>query len=266
MGKECTRKLKTLSTLIIILVSIAITTPFSTEASMNSKTGDEENFAHTVLVEYASTTWCHYCPIAAGQIQELYSSGDHDFVYISLVADKNPEAGLRCGELDLTAYPTVFFDGGYKEIIGAQGNTTPYIKAINECGARTDVHSVDVSLHMKAHGEEGVIINLTVTEKEGEAYSGVLKVYVTEMISRWSDNEGEPYRFAMLDYAINQDIVISPMGSLVFTVTWDGIENGFIIQPENIMVVAALYDSHTGYVDNVAYATIYSDLPDTFIT
>ena len=154
--------LRIVTYLIVVCFLIVATAPILHETVAQEKT---QGFTHTVFVEYASTTWCHYCPTAASQLQELYSCGEYNFVYVSLVADKNPKAGLRCGELGLTGYPTTFFDGGYRGIVGAQGNTTSYIETINECGARTDVHALDVDLHVRAHGDGGLCINLTIAER-----------------------------------------------------------------------------------------------------
>lgn len=250
--------------LIVLVTFVSVSSGVVIQADCNS--GAKTTRGRTVFVEYATTSWCHYCPIAAGQLHELYSSGNYDFVYVSLVADKNEEALERCLELGLTGYPTVFFDGGYRGILGAQENTTAYINAIEECRLRKDVHNVTLDLHVRWLGEEQLSISLTIALQDNQVYRGRLRVYVTEITSRWSDSIGEPYHFSMLGYMINEDVSLSSSGSQCSTILWDGTEEGYDIEPENIMVVAALYDSNTSYVDFVTSATASSDYPDTVIT
>lgn len=250
----------------VCIIILAASPVFETNGSAKTTKNRETDFTHTVLGELGTATWCPHCPPTSAALYEIYSSSNYDFVYVSLVADKNPKAGLRCGELGLTGYPTTFFDGGYNHVLGGYGDTTPYVNAINECGSRTDVYNITIEPKVKWKGEEQLLINISITYHGNPVYTGKIRAYVTEIVSRWSDSSGKPYHFGMLDYAFNEDITLSNGETLNLTTLWDGNKEGFDIDPENIMIIAAVYDSHTDYVDNTAVATIYSGLPDTTIT
>ncbi len=42
------------------------------------------------------------------------------------------------------------------------------------------------------------IVNVDVTNNGASTYNGHLHVYVTEITSRWDDEDGNPYHFAMI--------------------------------------------------------------------
>ncbi|MCD6468272.1 MAG: hypothetical protein J7L32_03065 [Thermoplasmata archaeon] len=248
---------------IILFVSVAAN--LLTNAVGYINTDKDESFTHTVFAEYSSLSYCGYCPAASSQLYEIYSSENYPFLYVTLVADKNEKARDRCTELGVTGFPTVYFDGGFTHIVGQQGSTTPYINAITECGERDDVYDVNIDVSMRDKGNSRLMINISIKNNEPRVvYTGILRAYMTEIVSHWNDASGKPYHFAMLDYAYNEPVSIDGSVTLNLSRVWDGSE--YNLDVENIMVVAALYDSHTGYVDNAAYATIYSDSPDTFIS
>ena len=91
----------------------------------------EPNFNHTVMVEYASLTTCGPCVTASRQLYNIYTAGDLDFNYVTLVGDKaNKNIYARMNELGVHAVPDVYFDGGYKRVLGGQQSETPYRTAI----------------------------------------------------------------------------------------------------------------------------------------
>ncbi|KAA0015720.1 MAG: hypothetical protein FE037_01850 [Thermoplasmata archaeon] len=81
-----------------------------------------------------------------------------------------------------------------------------------------------------------------------------IRVYVTEIVSRWNDYNGNPYHFGFLGYAINKPITIGPGDTYTETVEWDGAAHGYgDITQDNIMVIAAIFDSN-GYSVEAASA------------
>ena len=112
--------------------------PVTSNASM-------DDFTHTVFVEYATLTTCGPCVTASSQLYSIYNAGDLDFNYVSLVSD---EATLnirnRLQDLGVVAVPRVFFDGGYKDILGAKLDEQPYRTAITQSGERT-VPDIDIT-------------------------------------------------------------------------------------------------------------------------
>jgi len=83
-------------------------------------------------------------------------------------------------------------------------------------------------------------------------YTGHLRVYVVEPVSRWKNNNGEPYHFGFLDFAFNDDISIDPQDTLQKSITWEGD-----VTEENVMVIAVVSNSE----EHQEYASPPSDKP-----
>jgi thiol-disulfide isomerase/thioredoxin len=77
-------------------------------------------------------------------------------------------------------------------------------------------------------------------------YTGRLRVYVVEPVSRWNMMNQEPYHFGFLGFAFNEDISIEFGDTLHKSITWDkGVTD------TNVMVIAVVFNSeeHDGYAD-----------------
>jgi hypothetical protein len=257
----------------IVLIGIFILSGFGASAlnedikDTNSKTIeyqaqsiDDKAFTHNVLVEYGTTTSCPHCPPVRGYLNTIYSSGDYDFFYITLNADKESLANARYWEIpgSTGSVPQVFFDGGYRTLIGNQGSTTPYISTINYCGNR-GVANIALEVNVVWLGNAEMEVEVSVTNNGGSSYSGHLHAYVTEIESRWNDYSGNKYDFSMIGYAFNQNINVGAGNTWSDTVTWNGASHGYgNIVEDNIMIVASIFDSSSKYVDETAAATTTS--------
>jgi glutaredoxin len=232
------------------------------------------NFAtHTVLGEYGTATWCGYCKYAHGALKAIYKGGWQNFNYVSLVCDKNTHAYYRAiNQLGLTGYPTVFWDGNYLQNVGAgsiPGAMAAYNASIDTCEART-VANVDLSISVTWLGNAQMSITVTVTNNQGSAYNGYLLCYVTEIASSmgWFDVAGDPYTFPFLDYAFDQSISAPASGTWSNTVTWDGAlhNDGYGntfggITEDNTFIIASVFASSGGYVDETAAYRVGSNRP-----
>jgi hypothetical protein len=190
----------------------------------------------------------------------MYYEGTLDFYFISLVSNKNIHAVTRLNEYNLYYVPTVFFDGGYRVNVGAgsvPGAVDEYTADINYCGNRP-VPDIDVDVSIGWLGNATLDIQVTVHNNEVTEYEGHIRVFVTEIQSSmgWIDSWGNPYDFAFLDYAFNEDILIGGGKTWTNSTEWDGNlhNDGYGhtfggITPDNIMVIAAVYNSewHQGY-------------------
>lgn len=215
-------------------------------------------FTHTVFAECGSQSWCWHDPVALDALDDIYSSGEYPFYYVTLVYDHNNHAKARLLEYNLWGTPTTWFDGGYNTTIG--GNTeieNDYIQNITQCGART-VANIDVSLNVNWLGNASMDISVAVKNNEAERYVGHLHVYVTELESSmgWNDSNGHPYKFPFLDYAFNQSISIASGKTWTGAVTWDGhkyndgLGHDFgNIQRQNLAVIAVVFNNtwYQGY-------------------
>ena len=130
-----------------------------------------ENFTHTVLVEEGTATWCPYCPAMAHALHSVYSSGEYPFYFIAFVTDENPLAVERMAEMNLAAYPSSFFDGGNKLVVGGYDSERTYTTKIESCGRR-DVHSLDLSLSVDWTHSDTLEIAVSITNTEEIASNG----------------------------------------------------------------------------------------------
>lgn len=215
------------------------------------------DFTHTILAEFGTTSSCPHCPPVSGYLYNIYSSGDYDFCFLTLNADKEPLANARYWEIPGSSgsVPQVFFDGGYSTLIGNQGSKTPYINKIVQAGARS-VPDIDLDLLVEWQGDAEMKVTVSVTNNEGSSYDGHLHAYITEISSRWYDNSGNKYHFSMIGYAFNKNIEVAAGDTWSEFVTWDGDSHGYgNIEEDNIMVIASVFDPSTKYVDETVSAT-----------
>lgn len=255
--------------LIIAIAVLMVITPIAAASNMLStdeKVVNKQNMAktqtytHTVLAEYVSTTTCPYCPTASDQLYLIYNLEIYDFYYVSLVVDANSKIYSRVSELGVSGVPDVYFDGKYKNVLGAQSDEIPYIDAIVQSGSRT-VPDIDLDVNVEWVMNAVLKITVTVQNNEPENYDGLLRVYVVEPDSRWNDQSGDPYHFAVLDIPIDEPLAVPhgqvrPLGdTYTFEKTWFGLLNGFgDITQDNIMVIASLFNKNSDYAVQTAAA------------
>jgi len=201
-------------------------------------------------VEEATTTWCPNCPTAAEALYNLYNNNtDFPFYYVALVSDQSSVAKQRfVYHYRGRAIPSVFFDGGFAQQVGT-GTTVPateqqYQEVIEECGAR-EVNSITITTTVTGHDDAKLDITVTVTNTGSTRYIGIVKSYVTEIVSRWINDAGDNYHFGFLDFAVNKLLILSPEKSKTYTVTWDGaLKHGNLtfadIVDDNIMVITTV--------------------------
>ena len=265
--------------LILVLLPLAGASNFLTidNAGDIQSNSIEQDFTHTVLVEFGTMTTCPYCVTAAGQLNSIYNSGDFDFHYISLVWDVgNRNVRDRLKELSVGNVPDVHFDGQYQHILGAKTDEQPYRNAINESGMRV-VPDIDIDIDVTWMGLGTLKIAINVINNEPETFNGHLRTYVVEKVSRWDDYSGNPYNYAALDIPLDKNLAVAGInepkklgGNYTFSKTWYGGLLGFFdIKKENIKVVAAVFDKDTDYIIETASAlpmsTSNSNMPYIFL-
>ena len=229
--------------LLVVFSSIAQAATFSDKDIQT--TSMLEDFTHSVFTEYVTTTWCPACPPASSTLYAIYNSSDYPFYYVSLVTDVNELAKERVNKYRSYYIPSVYFDGGYDNYVGSPQTAATYTSIIEECGGRT-VKDVDVTTDVTWDGDAKMTIDISVTNNGNWFYLGFLRTYVTEIESRWNDNDGNPYHFGFLDFALNRIIFIFPGKTFSTSVTFDGAADhggqtfGDITQ-DNIMVISSVF-------------------------
>jgi len=240
--------------LVLLGSSIAVTAINVSKEAVEEKEESSKS-THTVFGEYGTATWCGYCKYAHGALKQLYSEGQLDFLYVSLVTDMNSKAYTRAlNGYNVYGYPTVWWDGGYDVDVGAgsiPGAKSTYTSSINYCSNR-EVEDIDIDLEVYFLGGTEIQVDAMVTNNEGSTYGGTIRVYITEKVSSmgWQDTAGIPYTFPFLDWAFNEQISISSGDSWSDSMTWDGASNGYSsVTPENLMIIAACFndEANQGY-------------------
>lgn len=260
------KKIMIIAVAAILFISpfVAASTYIDTEQTQ-SKTAIRSNaseFTHTVFIEEGTTSWCPSCPNAAEALYSLYNSGEYPFFFVALVIDKNPIAQNRFwGHYRGTAIPTVFFDGGFDQNVGSgatpQQTELLYKPLIEAAGART-VKPLELTTNVTGQGNAKLDITVTVKNTGSKPYLGFVRSYVTEITSRWKNNDNDPYHFGFLDYAIKKVVFLTPQKSRTYTMTWDGAANhGNLTFPDisddNIMVITTVAHWIPHIVQKVEY-------------
>ncbi len=250
--------------LIMLVIPIASASEILTSNEseiVNSNNYSNQDFTHSVLIEYGSLTTCGPCVIASGQLNSIYNSGDLDFNFVTLVWDEgNARVRARLQELSISSVPDVYFDGKFNHLLGSQANEQAYRNAITQAGERV-VPDIDVDLDVTWMGGGTLKINVVVTNNEPETYNGHIRTYIVEKESRWNDNGGNPYHYAVLDIPLDRSLAVSsknvkPIGeAYTFQKTWIGLLYGFgDITQDNIRIITTVFDSDTDYAVETAIA------------
>jgi glutaredoxin len=241
----------------LVLAAIVLLSSFSMAFGCSDKIDPnarsiKDDFTHTVLCEFGTSTGCGYCVRTHEALQGIYESGDYPFYYVALIDDTNIEAHKRLEyDYNLYGFPTCFFDGGYEVILGGYEGQTIYRASIEACGLRV-VPDISINVTMDWLGDAVICVNVSIQNNETDTYTGHLRAFIVEPLSRWNNVQGHPYNFALIDWAFNTDISIPNGDVFEDTTTWDGKDNGFgDITRNNIMIIAAVYNSewHQGYSD-----------------
>jgi len=196
-----------------------------------------------VFIEEGTSSWCYNCADVASVLDELYNPDDPDFYYISMVEDKNDKANSRLySDYNAFGFPTVYIDGGYSVIAGSKDFKSNFKQKLSEAKSRK---ASDISLNVSSEWNETrkeLKNTVTVYNNEDEIYMGRLRVYISEMISPWPDWNGDPYKFAFVDYGLDKNIIIDANENKTFSEIWDstGFSN---VYKENLWVVAVVFNS-----------------------
>ena len=205
--------------------------------------------SHTVFVEYATTTWCPACPTASEALYDLYQDGDLPFYYVSLVSDMNEVAKQRSRWFFTKVIPSAYIDGGELNYFGHAGTIedteNEYSELIQESGSRVTGRQIDLTADVIWEGDAVLTVTIEITNTGSSFYLGMVKSYVTEIESRWNDQQGNPYHFGFLDFAIKRPIFLLPQKTTTITARWDGQEDSegqtfSDITADNLMVITAV--------------------------
>lgn len=211
-----------------------------------SEDEDDEDLAHYVFIEEGTLTSCSSCPYVAEILHDLYDPDDPDFYYVTMVHDENNEAQRRLDDdYNKYGFPTVFIDGGYEVVMGKKDKSLFREKISSAVSREVPRLYLNVDAEWD-EGREELTTTVTVENKETETYRGHLRVYITEINSRWSDWDGHPYHFGFLDYAINKPVEIEKNSEGTFSGEWQAGTSGYSnVYSENLFVIAVIFSSES---------------------
>jgi len=148
------------------------------DAAAGAKPGENgsntvnEDFTHTVLVEEATAQYCPYCPAMAEALNSIYESDDYPFYFLALITKNHQGNTINSVALDylvnnynLYAYPSAFFDGGKKVLVGGYDDESYYRTRIEQCG-KADVHGMDLNVSVVWNGNGVIDITVNITNNE----------------------------------------------------------------------------------------------------
>jgi hypothetical protein len=203
----------------------------------NDEHNNPQNYSRFVFIELGTKIVCSECPKISLLLQELYTSEDLPFYYVSLPLD-NPKALARLDEYNIWGYPTVYIDGGYHVLIGSNVQKSAFEDNITSAAQRI---TPEIRITTTAHWDNntnGITVNVQIKNHESFAYTGRLRLYITEIISTtWQ--AGTPEGFSFLDFLVNEDIQIPANEESILTKTF----NASGLDPENLMLFSVLFNS-----------------------
>lgn len=218
--------------------------------------GGEENpnedgppdYSNYVLIEEATQHRCEPCVHAAEVLHNLHENNYANFFYVSMVQDRNQKASDYLFDYyNLYAYPSLYIDGGYRIQVGASEDTfeNSLKNHLSEAFKRQK-HEIYLEVISEWNETRKDLTNSIYIENlENDSYSGKLKIFITEINSRWTTKIGTPYHYSFLDFASNQDITLNGKENKSFSgIIWNADDAGFSdVEHVNLFVIAALYNS-----------------------
>ena len=210
-----------------------------------------EELVHYAFIEEGTGQSCVYCPAISETIHDLYKSGDYKFYYVSMVEDMNDNPDNLAKQRLYTNYnlfglPTIFIDGGFEVITGGRPSkedvdVEKYSEAIRTAEKR-NVPKIKITVEIDyENGSSNFTTNVIIKNFEEETYTGRLRVYLTEIISRWNYNVGGQIHHGFLNYILNEDITVEPGNDFTKSKDWD-LSN---LDPENLLVIGVVFNSES---------------------
>ena len=215
-----------------------------------------KDIVHNVFIEEGTVTWCDDCPVVRDILHSLYESGKYNFSYVSMVLDKNDKAEDRLKEdYKIYGYPTLFIDGGFSVFTNFTNNELIFSEAIKRAELR-DAKKVNVTVNAKyLNASDEINTKIIIDNWEDSTYTGRLRVYLTEINSRWINQystEPKPYHYGFIDFIMNEQITIEAYETKNIELKKKIKDSQFSdLDPENLMIFAAVFNSEP--IEKYAY-------------
>ncbi len=257
---------------LLIFASVSGAVPFEKNLFEQLKTKSvNQNYSHTVFAGVAASQGCGPCHNWSQNIYNTYISEDYDFEYATMIVFDDEGHVLNYDALDwadnysVGTFPITIIDGDYQRITGDNIEQLP--GALNICGNRT-VTNLTANLSVSLIGNATIKVSITIQNNEGAQYTGYIRAFITEIISRYNTSLGDPFHFGFLDFAFDESISINAGSIHSDYIIWNGYDHQDNhgddfgdIKANNIQVILVIYNSSNGYVDETAMAHIPNSPP-----
>jgi hypothetical protein len=218
--------------------------------TVSEEVGD---LSHLVFIEEATGETCKNCPGVSELIHEYYYSEDYNFEYVSLIVQHDKALNRLQDHYKNKAQPTLYIDGGYKVVLGGAKkkddlDKSKYLDPIRSAEQRT-VPPIQVKTDVfYKNGSDNFTTNVLIKNYGEETYKGLLKVYLVEIISRYSYSEegvNPIINNGFLDFIIEETIEV-PAGGEYSPAPKDWSltdEDGIDLDPKNLKVISVVFSS-----------------------
>jgi hypothetical protein len=194
----------------------------------------------------------------------------YDFEYVEMIefdhngAVLNEKAHDWASSYGIGSYPTSIFDRDYQRIVGNHPEELP--GALDTCGNR-EVADIAANMTVSWLGNATIEVNITIQNNEETQYDGRILAFITEIISRYDTDGGDPYHFGFLDFAFDKNISIGSGGEYTDSTVWNGNDHGDAhgddfgdITKGNIQVTMIVFKDN-GYLDETVKARMTANNP-----
>jgi hypothetical protein len=258
---------------VLLFASISGASNFQNNINngLNAKLNDQ-NYTHTVFAGIAATQSCGPCHNWTLNIYDTYLTGLYDFEYASMIGYDtngnvlNYDAVYWSLNYTVGLFPTTIIDGDYERISGDHIEQLP--EKLNSCGNRS-VANITANITAFLIGNATFNITITIENNEDTQYGGYIRVFITEIISRYETSLGEPFKFGFLDFAFDESITINPGEIYTDYTIWNGYDHEDAhgddfgdLKANNIQLALVVYNNSNGYVDNTKTTLIPNNPPN----
>jgi hypothetical protein len=207
------------------------------ETESDDDPDEEWDFSHMVFIEAGTTVCCKACAELHVYLDEYYESGEYPFYYVNIPIE-NEKAAEYLANYNMLGNPTTYFDGGYEVIFGINDWETLFKEKISSAVSRSIPRILVNVTGIWKENDNDIVINVLLENYEESAYSGRLRVYLTEIVSTKFQGD-QPYKYAFIDFAINEDIKIPSKDNLSISKSVSISD----FDPENLMIFAVVFNS-----------------------
>lgn len=207
------------------------------------ETNQEKN--RPVFVEFGAAVWAQRCPRIKEMIHDLYLTDNYHFNYVSLICDQNEKAYQRLAQEynNDHHFPGIYIDGGYF-VLDLPKDTDQDKKNIEEKilqSALRPTPNVDIYMHNIIFEETNECQTfISIQNNEEKQYTGRLRVYLVEKISRWHDYNGRPFYNAFIDYIIEKEVTIQEGKDIEISQKWSLSH----LDKDNLKIIAVLFTNN----------------------